>query len=209
MKERLTKSIHILLVVLVLSACNEQDISPLPILGQVDIVDGDTVYHKIPPFEFINCDSTIVDNKFLSDYIYVSDFFFMSFPSICPKVKKQMLRLYDEYEKNDIVKFVSHTLDPKRDTPPRLKQYASNLGVDPTKWLFLHGEQDDIHEISDEYFVTAYADPDAPGGFDHSGKLLLVDKKGHIRAFAEGTDSEDVDDFFPDIDKLISEYESQ
>lgn len=130
----------------------------------------------------------------------------MSCPSICPKVKKQMLRIYDRYENQDIVKLVSHTIDPKRDTPDRLKQYANNLNVDSNKWLFLTGDQDEILDIADAYFVTAMEDDNAPGGFDHSGKILLVDTKGHIRAFADGTDPKSVDDFFDDIDRLLYEY---
>lgn len=199
----------LLIILLSLSACNDKVMPPLPIIGQKKIVEGDTVYHKIPPFNFINQDSISVDNNSLKPYAYISDFFFMSCPSICPKVKKQMLRLYDEYEGNERLKFVSHTLDPKRDTPSRLKQYAQNLGVNTDQWMFLTGDQDEIHDIADEYFVTAYEDPEAPGGFDHSGKLLLVDTKGHIRAFAEGTDPDDVDDFFSDIDRLLQEYDSQ
>ena len=105
-----------------------------------------------------------------------------------------------------MLKFVSHTLDPKRDTPPRLKQYAENLGVDTNQWMFLTGSQDDIMDMADEYFVAAMEDASAPGGFDHSGKILLVDTKGHIRAFADGTDPESIDDFFNDIERLFSEY---
>ena len=99
-----------------------------------------------------------------------------------------MLRIYDKYEQQDLIKLVSHTIDPKRDTPDRLKQYAENLNVNTNKWLFLTGDQDEILDIADDYFVAAMENEDAPGGFDHSGKILLVDTKGHIRAFADGTD---------------------
>ncbi len=189
-----------------LSACKQLDTSPLPIIGHIDIMDGDTIYHKIPPFKFTSQDKVEIDNKTLATNLYISDFFFMSCPSICPKVKKQMLRIYDRYENQDILKLVSHTIDPKRDTPERLKQYANNLDVDSNKWLFLTGDQDEILDIADAYFVTAMEDDAAPGGFDHSGKILLVDTKGHIRAFADGTDPKSVDKFFDDIDRLLYEY---
>ncbi len=181
----------------------------LPILGHRDFVDGDTVYHIIPDFEFLNVDSTTFRNSDLDDHIYIADFFFTSCPSICPKVKKQMLRLYGAYKNEDIVKFVSHTIDPKRDTPGRLKLYAKNLEVDTDKWIFLTGTQDSLLDIANAYFVPAYIDPEVPGGFDHSGKLILVDKKRHIRAVAEGTDPKSVTAFFRKIDALIAEYRTK
>ena len=181
---------------------------PLPIIGRLEIVDGDTIHHTIPDFEFINQDSQLVTNQELTEYIYISDFFFTSCPSICPIVKKQMLRIYDKYKSNSMVKLVSHTIDPKRDTADKLKRYAADLGVDTDKWVFLTGDKESLLDIADEYFVAAYEDPDAPGGFDHSGKIILVDTKRHVRSFAEGTDPEDVDRFLKDIDKLLREYDS-
>lgn len=193
-----------------LIACNSKtDDKALPIIGRVEFVDGDTIHHSIPDFEFMNQDSQLVNNSDLTDYIYVSDFFFTSCPSICPIVKKQMLRIYDKYKSNPMIKLVSHTIDPKRDTADKLKRYASDLGVDTDKWIFLTGDKEALLDIADEYFVAAYEDPEAPGGFDHSGKIILVDTKRHVRSFAEGTDPEDVDRFLKDIDKLLREYDSK
>ena len=178
----------------------------LPIIGRFEMVGNDTIYHEIPAFNFVNQDSANVTNENLDDYIYVADFFFISCPSICPKVKKQMLRIYDKYKDNPKLKLVSHTIDPERDTPEKLKQYASNLEVDTDKWIFLTGDKDSLFDMADEYFIVAFEDPDAPGGFDHSGKILLVDTNRHIRSFGEGTDPEDIDRFLKDIDKLLGEY---
>jgi len=196
----------LLVITIALSACYETDNTPLPILGVPEVIDGDTINHSIPPFTFITQDSVTITNESLSENIYIADFFFMSCPSICPKVMQQMLRLYNHYKDNNKIQFVSHTLDPKRDTPDRLKMYAENLEIDTKKWHFLTGDKDLIYDMAEAYFVAAYEDAEAPGGFNHSGKILLVDTKGHIRAFAEGTDPEDVDDFFKDVDKLLLEY---
>ena len=202
--------IYILVIIVFITACisscKEKDITPLPVLGRPTITNGDTIPHSIRPFQFTNQEGQQVTNKDMQKYLYISDFFFMSCPTICPKVKKQMLRIYNKYESNSQIKLISHTLDPKRDTPEKLKMYAENLGVDHKKWQFLHGPKEEIFEIAEDYFVAAYEDPDAPGGLDHSGKIILVDKSGKVRAFAEGTDSKDVTDFFEDIDKLLLEY---
>ena len=196
-----------LFIALFFIACSETPNKTLPIIGQYEIVDGDTIYHQIPQFEFVNTDSQTVSNSDFKDNIYLADFFFVHCPSICPKVKKQMLRIYDKYEDNDMVKLVSHTIDPKRDTPEKLKKYAQKLDVNTDKWIFLSGEKEALLDIADDYFVAAMEDPEAPGGFDHSGKIILVDKKGHVRSFAEGTEPDDVTRLLEDIDTLLKEYE--
>lgn len=200
----LSKVLLLVLAFSLFSAC--QDNEALPIYGKTKIEGTDTIFHKIPDFKFMNQDSQMVSNENLSNNIYISDFFFMSCPSICPKVKRQMLKIYDQFEDEELVKLVSHTIDPKRDTPEKLKMYANNLEVNTDKWWFLTAEKGEIMDIADEYFVVALEDPDAPGGFDHSGKIILVDKDRHVRAFAEGTDPEDVDNFLLDIQKLVNEY---
>jgi len=191
--------------IVMLSACNEE-VEVLPKYGFTDIVDGDTTNHTIPAFKFINQDSQVVSNESLSDFIYVSDFFFIHCPTICPKVKKQMLKIYDKYEDDSMVKFVSHTIDPKRDDVPALKEFATKLGIDHDKWYFLTGEKEDIYEIADDYFNIAIEDETAPEGFDHSGKIILTDKEGHVRAFCEGTDPESIPQFIKDVSTLIDEY---
>ena len=109
----------------------------LPILGprepNVTMVDGkpkvDTIYHSIPDFNFINQDSQQVTQKTVAGKIYVADFFFTSCPSICPKMKSQMLRVYEKYKENPNVILLSHSIDPAHDTVAVLKEYAERLGV--------------------------------------------------------------------------------
>lgn len=205
MKNKLTGLIFFILLLSMVS-CQDKGNGKLPYIGQTKIMDGDTIHHKIPPFDFVNQDSLSVTNASLENHIYVADFFFTSCPSICPKVKKNMLRIYDRFEDTEQLKLVSHTLDPVRDDVKVLHQYSSNLGVEIDRWIFLTGDKDELLDMADDYFVTAYEDPDAPGGFDHSGKILLIDKDGHVRAFAEGTDADDVTEFMDEIDILLKEY---
>ncbi|MCR9099615.1 MAG: SCO family protein [bacterium] len=193
-----------LLGLTVFSCQQEANVQPLPYLGQHEINGQDTVYHTIPDFAFVDQDSNLVTNATFEGKIYLADFFFISCPTICPKVKKQMLRIFDQYKGNDELMLLSHTIDPKRDTVGRLKSYAQNLGVDNGQWRFVTGEMDEIYGIADDYMSIAKEDPNAPGGFDHSGWILLIDKAGHIRSFADGTDPEKVDRLLTDIEWLLA-----
>lgn len=202
------KNISLLLLLMAfLASCNLlQKERMLPILGNHDVNDttGDTIYHQIPDFTFVNQDSNEVTNATFTGKIYVSDFFFTSCPTICPKVKKQMLRLHEKYKDDDRFVMISHTIDVKRDTVERLKHYAKNLGVTAEKWHFVTGEKSDIYEIAEDYMSIAVEDPRAPGGFDHSGWLILIDENRHIRSFCNGTEEEPVTRFMEDIDYLLN-----
>jgi protein SCO1 len=182
-----------------------QEVKQLPILGNPKMVNGKEVKHTIRPFNYMSQDSLPITNATLKDQIYIVDFFFTSCPSICPRVVKQMLKIHDEFKSNPNVRLVSFTLDPKRDTPSKLKKYADNLEVKADKWLFLTGDKDFTLELAHDYFVSAAEDAEAPGGFDHSGKIILVDRNGHIRSFCEGTDPTAIPAFMEDVKTLLKE----
>lgn len=186
----------------------------LPILGRQEIVerieDGkvfyDTVAHTIDNFAFVNQDSSLVTNETFKDKVYVADFFFTTCPTICPKMKKEMLRVYDKYKDNPNVAILSHTIDPTYDTVGLLKNYAERLGVSSDTWHFVTGDKDEIYEIGESsYMVTAGEDANEPGGFIHSGAFLLVDKQRRVRGVYDGTVSDQVDILMKDIDRLLKE----
>lgn len=194
------------ITVFILGACQESP-KTLPILGNKDEVDGKTIYHEIPDFSFVNQDSMAITNQTFEGKAYISDHFFISCPTICPKLSKSMLRIHDKFKADPNLLLISHSIDTKYDTIPRLKKYARNLGVTSDKWHFVTGEKDAILNIAEDYFNVALEDNDAPGGYNHSGRLILVDKDRHIRAFCDGTDTESVDKFMVDIQHLLTEME--
>lgn len=190
----------------------------LPVLGRKKIVekevDGkmvmDTVDHQVADFAFFNQDSVLITNDSFKGQIYVSDFFFTSCPTICPKMKKQMLRVYDKYEKSPEVAILSHTIDPSHDNVQVLNEYAEALGVESSKWHFVTGDEDTIYELGEKsYMVTAGADEEAPGGYIHSGAFLLVDDLGRIRGVYDGTMEEQVDLLLDDMDVLLNELSAK
>ena len=183
-------------------SCSPEE-GKLPVLGNKDIIDGKPVYHRISDFEFIDQDSNVVSNQTFKDKIYVVDVFFTSCPTICPKVKKQMLRIYDKYQHDDRVRLISHSIDTRRDSVPRLKDYANKLEIDSKKWHLVTGDKEKIYDMADEYFLVALEDPSVEGGYDHSGTIILVDQNRLVRAHANGLIPEEVDRFMNDMDRLL------
>jgi protein SCO1/2 len=195
-----------LCVVVLLFSCETKK-TPLPIFGEREVQNGDTIYHRIAPFRFVDQDSAIITNETFKNKIYVADFFFTTCRTICPIMKTQMLRVYEKKKDDDDVLIISHTIDPEYDTVALLKDFAERLGVESRKWHFVTGEKDSIYKIAQtSYFATALEDKTEADGFIHSGAFLLVDKQGRIRGKYDGTVPADVDQLIKDIDRLKEEY---
>ena len=207
MKNRPEKVLLLVFISLILGCV--QDKKELPYLGETITENGITKHHTVDLFSHYNQDSVEINNEKMSSYIYIADFFFTSCPSICPKVMKEMTKIYDAVKNEDDIKLITFTIDPKRDNVAKLKLYSNNLNIDHSKWFFLTGDKDKTLELANSFFVVALEDESAPGGFDHSGKIILVDKSGHVRSFSEGTDPESTPGLIKDIFKLKESYKNQ
>lgn len=212
------KSFHILasfflaLAALGISSC-QSNTATLPIYGQREpvekIVDGktitDTLYHTIPAFKFLNQDSTYITDKNYDNKVYIANFFFTHCPSICPTMNRNLLKVYEQYKDSDQVYFLSHSIDFKYDQPHVLKEYAHKLGVSNDHWNFVTGSKADIYGIANQYLVYTAEDKNAPGGYDHQGYLVLIDKQKRIRGAYDGTNDEQVAKLQKELAILLQE----
>lgn len=193
---------NLLLIFVLLASCNNKE--KLPILGPFERVAGEKRYHPVSDFELTDQYGRPFNQDSLMDKIRVVDFFFTSCPSICPKVQAQMLKIYETFTGIENLTLLSHTIDPKRDNVEKLRHYAHNLGIDePAKWYFLTGDKDELYDLAGDYFNIVVEDESAPGGFDHSGRIVLVDEAGYIRSYANGLDPAAVDTLISDIWQLL------
>jgi protein SCO1/2 len=199
-------SINLLALLVTIGGCENK--KPLPIFGNRYVENGDTIYHTIDAFEFVDQDSSIFTNASVRGKIYVADFFFTSCRTICPIMKTQMVRVYEATQNLDDVILVSHTIDPEYDTVALLHDFAERLGVETNRWHFLTGQKDSIYKVAQKsYFTTAMEDRTEPDGFIHSGAFLLIDKKARIRGKYDGTKEVDVNRLIADIKRLRMESE--
>ena len=183
-----------------------EKIIPLPHLGQHDFDGKDSIYHTIPSYTLLAQDSSIFTNEKVNGKIHVVNFFFTSCPAICPAMIGQMKRLQTNTADIEELTFLSHTIDPKRDTLAKLRAYIAERNLDTHNWFFLYGEKEYVYELgTDGYIINAMEDEKADGGFLHSEHFVLVDREGHIRGLYVGTETAQVDQLEKDIRKLLAE----
>ncbi len=196
--------IRLNILFLILSISCKQN--KLPILGNQVEINGKKEYPKIPDFQYYNQDSQLISNRSLEGKNHLACFFFTSCPTICPKVMRNMIFLSEQVNDKEKFKFLCFSLDFKRDSILRLKEYYDKVGINNPDFHLLRGnEKDDTKKLAQHYLSMASDDPEAPGGINHSGWILLIDKDQHIRAYADGTKSDEVKRLISDINTLLQE----
>lgn len=180
----------------------------LPIYGPKDVNEkGDTIYHTIPDFQFINQEGKTITQKDLEGKIFVADFFFATCPSICPKMSSQLQRVQKMFEAEWGLKILSHTVNPEKDSVAALAEYGKRFMVNPRKWYLVTGDKKAIYDLARTgYFITAREGDGGPDDFIHSEKFVLVDKEKRIRGYYDGTDSTSVNTLIDEIKVLLAEY---
>ena len=192
------------LFLLITIGCSQKP-KRLPFLGNPIIKGNDTLYPKINDFSFIDQDSSIITNNTFENKIYIADFIFLSCPTICPKMNFELNKVYKVYKNNPKVNYLSHTIDPERDSISRLKDYKSSLSLNQN-WHFVTGNKDSIFNIATKsYLTTAYPYVKEPGGLVHGGGLLLVDENRYIRGVYDGTNPDETKRLINDIKLLLKE----
>lgn len=162
--------------------------------------------HYVSEFSLLDQDSNIVTMNKFHNKIYVADFFFTTCKGICPIMTEQMISAYKAYQDNPDVLFLSHSVDPETDTPSRLKRYAHNRGIEGEKWTFVTGDKKQIYDLARySYLVDASVGDGGPTDFVHTENFALVDRKGRIRGYYDGTDSISVKKLIGDIAILLEE----
>jgi protein SCO1/2 len=100
------------------------------------------------------------------------------------------------------IAFVSITVDPERDTPAVLKEYAEAFGANPAGWAFVTGAPETIREVTRRYGV--FAAKTADGDVDHSFLTSIVDRRGILRVQYLGARF-DPEEFRRDLLSLVKE----
>ncbi len=177
-----------------LVACQPKQASTLEVFGEV------------PPFTLTDDSGRSVSSDELRGKVVVANFIYTSCQDICPLLSVQMQGLQERLRRENLlgrsVQLLSFTVDPARDTPPVLREVAQRHRADPDGWHFLTGPEDVVVPLIVDGFhlgVDALPPPTTvPGSHQgatdhgeqyevmHSGRFILLDQQGRIRAYYQG-----------------------
>ena len=116
---------------------------------------------------------------------FIAAFTFTHCASTCPIVSARLSVLQKKIE--PAVKFVSFSVDPTRDNPVVLRNYAAKYEADTTRWRFLTGDPAAIDAVSSGFKVKISTNS---GEILHSDLLFLVDAAGRVRGMYSTNDND-------------------
>ncbi|MEY4868103.1 MAG: hypothetical protein RIT36_1002 [Bacteroidota bacterium] len=172
---------------------------------------NDTVWHKVRPFKLKNQFGKEVGLEDWGGKIIIADFFFTSCPSICPKLTRNMKKLQTAFKKTDsLVRFVSFTVDPVRDTVQALKAYGDKFGIDHDTWFMLTGDRNELYDIAlNEFKASIASNGNIDTGFIHTDRFFLLDRDRVVRGWYSGLDSLNLDKLIKDVVLLNMERDKK
>jgi cytochrome oxidase Cu insertion factor (SCO1/SenC/PrrC family) len=154
--------------------------------------------------------------------VIVANFIYTNCRDICPLLSFRMQQLQERLRSEGLlgsrVQLLSFTVDPAHDTPAVLRDYGAKHQADVDAWRFLTGPPDQVVPLIVDGFhlgVVALPPPDTgqdqhgsnveAGGSSevmHSGRFVLIDRRGQIRAYYDGTVL-DLDQVVRDVRRLL------
>ena len=164
-------------------------------------------FHRIADFSLTNQNGKTVTQKDFKGKIYVADFFFTTCPTICIAMTDNLVKFQEKIKNNPNVMILSHSVTPEIDSVAQLKKYAIEKGVIDQKWHLVTGDKKAIYELARKSYLAVKENGDG-GPFDmiHTENFILVDPDRRVRGFYDGTDLEEIQRLFEELEILIQEY---
>lgn len=187
---------------------------------------------RIQSFSFINQDGKTITEKNVAGDVYVTEYFFITCPGICPRMNTNMRRIFDEFKDEKNFMIISHTCMPEVDSVPRLKKYEQKMlngklikkddgsygfnydstmssGIKNTCWNFVTGNKAALYNMArhsymldDEKIDTTQKISDQ---FLHTQLFALVDKQRRLRGIYDGLNETEIQKLMGDIRALLKE----
>lgn len=98
----------------------------------------------------------------------------------CPRIMLDMKRIQAELGSGYAgdVGFLVVSIDPERDSPERLAEFARGSRLDPDRWTLLNGADRDIRELA--VLLGVQYRETAPGEWVHSNLITVLDREGEV-----------------------------
>jgi protein SCO1/2 len=172
-------------------------------------LEGLQAFGAVPEFSLIERDGRRITLAELRDKVWIANFIYTNCPDTCPIQSAQMREIQEDFKNERDLRLVSITVDPERDTPAVLSEYANRFSADPRRWFFLTGEKETIYKFAQEGFHLGAVEiphekrPESGATHTHSPRFVLVDRNAQIRGYYTSTDPDALKRLRDDLKSLL------
>lgn len=197
MKKRLIIPSLLFVLAIILSAC-----------GGSENFKAETDW-KVQNFNYTNQNGDKVSLESLKGKPWLAMFIFTNCTSICPPMTMNMTDIQKSFEKKGLkdYRIVGFSVDPKNDTPEKLKKYLGQYPVpDNSKWDLLTGySQDEISKLALKSFKTLVKDDPNSNQVIHGSSFFLVNQDGVVVKNYSGYKDVPFDTIAVDMETIIQD----
>lgn len=138
------------------------------------------------PSNWTTQDGTDIELKDLKGKVLAMVMIYTSCQAACPRLVADMRNIEKQVPdaKKDDVQYVFVSIDPKTDTPERLRDFAKENKMEDDKWLFLRGTEADTREFAAVLAVNYKRI--SPMDFSHSNIISVFNQGGELVHQQEG-----------------------
>jgi protein SCO1/2/putative membrane protein len=161
---------------------------------------------QLPHFKLTDQNGKIVTHEALSGKVCVVSFFFSCCNTFCPKTQAVMAKLQDKFASSPDVLLISINVYPSHDDQTTLKRYAEDKQANAERWLLLRGNEQEIDDLVQKGFYQSLSPNPKPQGGDeiiHTANLMVVDHRGAIRGYVDGTKPDEVERLEVFVQRLV------
>ena len=186
---------------------NPSDLNPAVV---ADSMEGIGINHVVAPFTLLDQSCRTRTEADVEGKIRVVNYFFTTCPSICKDMAVNMRTVQAAYLDNDAVQLLSHSAMPDYDKPDVLAAYAAANDVNPTRWWLLTGDPAELNRLARTSYFAVLEEGQGwdEHSFIHTENLVLVDHKGRLRGYYDGTSAEEAALLIEHIGWLLKERSS-
>lgn len=155
---------------------------------------------QAPDVKLVDHTGGVFTSESLKGRVWAVNFIFTTCKSMCPIFTRQMSYIDHLFHKDKDFRLMSISVDPKNDTPDRLKLYMRAKKINPDRWHFLTGDWSYIRNLMvDGFRLEAPDDP-----VFHTDKVVLVNQEGKIVGQYSSLSKASLQMLREDINKLLS-----
>jgi cytochrome oxidase Cu insertion factor (SCO1/SenC/PrrC family) len=182
------------------------------------------VFWEAPAFTLIDQDSTQFSSSELDGHIWLVSFVYTKCPDVCPLITERMAKLRAEFAASTAtrgqVRLLSISVDPVRDQPTVLREYARRFKATQPDWVFITGPVELVVSLINQGFRLSTIHPrvhdanepahkhDSIAGdyvVAHSDRIVLIDRKRQVRGTYQSSDPASLAQLRADVARLVKE----
>ncbi len=152
------------------------------------------VYGQVGDFALLDQNQSEVTRQTLSGKPWIANFMFSRCAGACPVMSVKM----GGFQKSlGHIRLVSFSVDPERDSPAALAEYAKKYAAESGRWFFLTGSKETLNNVSNSVHLGSLGDLGM-----HSLRFVLVDADSNIRGYYDSTDAKAIQKLLHDAKRL-------